>query len=68
MSKFQYLSSKQKCALLKSYNVIPKISLRDAAAHLNVSHRTLNTFFAYFSFFFFFQSTNQTNRLLETIG
>lgn len=42
MSKRQDLSVKQKCDLLKSYDVLPKISLRDAAARLNVSHCTLN--------------------------
>jgi len=42
MSKRQDLSAKQKCDLLKSYDVLPKNSLRDAAAHLNVSHCTLN--------------------------
>ena len=44
MSKRQDLSSKQKCELLKSYDVLPKISLRDAAARLNVSHSTLNRY------------------------
>lgn len=42
MSKRQDLSAKQKCDLLKSYDMLPKISLRDAAARLNVSHCTLN--------------------------
>jgi hypothetical protein len=42
MSKRQDLSAKQKCDLLKSYDGIPKISLRDAAARLNVSNCTLN--------------------------
>jgi len=42
VSKRQDLSAKQKCELLKSYDVLPKISLRDAAARLNVSHFTLN--------------------------
>lgn len=42
MSKFQDLSSKQKCELLKSHDVHPKICLRDATASLNNSHSTLN--------------------------
>jgi hypothetical protein len=42
MFKRQDLSAKQKCDLLKSYDGLPKIILRDAAARLNVSHCTLN--------------------------
>ena len=45
MSKRQDLSSIQKCKLLKSYNVLPKISLNDSAARLNVSYSTLNMIF-----------------------
>ncbi|XP_016659159.1 tigger transposable element-derived protein 6-like [Acyrthosiphon pisum] len=42
MSKRQDLSATHKCDLLKSYDMLPKISLRDAAARLNVSHYILN--------------------------
>lgn len=42
MSKRQDLSSKKKCELFKSYNVLPKISLSGVAVRLNVSHSTLN--------------------------
>jgi len=38
MSKRRDLSSGEKCELLKSYDVLPKISLRNAAVRLNVSH------------------------------
>jgi hypothetical protein len=54
MSKRQDLSSKLKCEFRKSHDVLPKISLRDAATRLNVSRRTLNTFFAFFLIFLFF--------------
>lgn len=36
------LTLSEKCNLLKSYDKLPKLSLRDAAAQLNISHSSLN--------------------------